>query len=213
MGQYSAPLNGFVKLARNQFWPFILFWLAVLLIRIHPMGGLLSAAFVNGEWAVQFWVKNGYSYIAAFSICAICANIDLAMWFWFFKKGRFLLEYIYPKTGKWFVSKFDPRQYEVTESDSKVVRRYKNLATWLAGVFGRKKYQGLFLMGFTPFCGIIVGVPTAVGYKVRYGYWVMALGNTVKILVFGFIITNKIILVGLLIFLAIWILFSKTKPR
>ena len=211
--EWRRVLVGFFYLAKDQFWPFILFWLAVFLMRWNSLGGLISLAFVNGEWAVQFWLKAGYSYVIAFLVCAACGNIDLAMWFWFFKKGRFLLECKYPRAGEWFVRKFDPGQYEFSENDGKFRLFLKNVARNLSGVFTKHKYRGLLLMGATPFCGIIVGVPTAVGYKVKYGYWFMVLGNTLKIVVFGFIIVHKIILIGFVIFWLILILISKPRKK
>ncbi len=209
-------LADLVLLAKDQFLPFILFWLAVIMMRFSHFGGLLSLAFVNGEWAVQFWLKAGYSYPVALAVCALCGNIDLVMWFWFFKRGRFLLEHKYPKAGVWFLKRFDPRQYDLSANDGNFILFLKRLVSKLNQAFKDHPNLGLFLMGITPFCGIILGVPSAVGYKVKNGYWVMALGNTIKIVVLGLIISQKIILLGIVMTLIIWILLTqspKTENR
>lgn len=212
MSLRKKVLGNIFQIVRDQFWPFILFWLAILLIRFHPLGGLISLAFINGEWAVRFWIASDYSYFTAFSVCVLCANIDLAMWFWFFNKGRFLLEYHYPKAGRWFVKKFDLRQYDFSEHDGKFRHFLRGFARKLVEISSKHPRSGLFLMGTTPFCGIIVGVPTAVGYRAKYGYLLIALGNTMKIVIFGFVIANRIILAGLIVLVLLWVLLFK-KPR
>lgn len=211
MTRWRKVGGGIFYLAREQFWPFILFWAAIFLMKLHPLGGLLSLAFINGEWAVQFWLQKGYSYQTAFFVCAFCANIDLAMWFWFFKKGRFLLEFRYPKAGYWFVQKFDPSRYKFSENDGHVIHFLKSVVFRLEAIFKNHQRYGLVLMGAAPFCGIFVGVPTSVGYKVKSGFWFMALGNTIKIVILGFIIANKVLLVILIILLILSVLLRKTK--
>ncbi len=202
----------FFSLAKDQFWPFILFWLAIFLMKFHPLSGLLSLAFINGEWAVRFWVEKGYLYPTAFLVCSACGNADLAMWFWFFKKGRFLLEVKYPKAGAWFARKFDIRQYKTAENEPGLRHVLKTTAMRLSNIFGRHPRLGLFLMGLTPFCGIVVGVPVAVGYKVKFGYFFMAIGNTCKIIIFGFLLANKITFLVLLLVLLVWSLLHRPKP-
>jgi len=205
-------LGDIFHIAKDQFLPFILFWLAILLIRLHPLGGLISLAFINGEWAVRFWIAKGYCYFTAYCICIIAANVDLAMWFWLFSRGRFVLECVYPKAGRWFVQKFDPRQYDVSNHDGKFKHSLKLLARKLTEVFNQHQRTGLFLMGMTPSCGILVGVPTAVGYKVKYGFWFMALGNAIKIIVLGYVIAHRMMLIGLAVFIVLLVILLK-KPR
>lgn len=211
MDKAMELLWGIASLIRKQFWPFLLFWLAILLMRFYKLGGLWTLAFINAEWAVQFWA-NHYSYATAFIICSLCANIDLAIWFWFFKRGRYVLTNLYPEAGHWLVAKFDPIQYQSAKHDHWLPAIVKGLVAKLITTFGRTRHFGLLLMGFTPFCGIVIGVPTAVAYRVKYGYWVMALGNTLKIVVFGSVFSSRPFLAVLILALALFLL-KKNNPH
>lgn len=212
MSRLKHVLHDIFFLAREQFWPFILFWLAVLVMRFYPLGGLLSLTFLNSEAAVRFWVKHGYSYKISFFACIACANFDLAVWFLFFRRGRLILEHRYPRAWTWLVKKFDQGQ-QGSNQNYNGNNSLRLIAARLNQIFTKQKHRGLFLIGFTPVCSIFVGVPLAVGYKVKHGYLMMALGNTLKIIVFGFIFMHNATLVGFFVVLAAWILLLKRKPR
>lgn len=185
------------RLVKENFLPFIAFLIGVPLIRSFPFGALLYLAFINAEWAVKFWVEAGYSYWIAFPICALCGNIDLLMWFLLFGRLSRL---------------FDIKRYEISEHDGRVRHFIKTIVFGLRDIAQRHPHLGLFLMGCTPFCGIVVGVPTAILCEVRYGYFVMAAGNTVKIIAFGFVISHTWLYLSCLGVLILIIFRHKLKP-
>lgn len=201
------------RLIKSHFLPFIAFWLMIFLMRKHPTTALLGASFLNAEVAVRFWLRNGHSHITAFLACVACGNIDLLMWFFFFKKGRYILEAEYPRAGKWFIKKFYSEFDNQKLKTQKTTKPQNWFTNKLTSVFEARPNFGLILIGFTPFLDIILGVPIAVAYKVPRAYLYMAIGNSLKIIILGFILANNFLLLPFSIILLVFWILTKLSPR